>query len=284
MQQDKVTLVLGGHGKTGRRVAERLTKTGVAIRIGSRSSDPPFDWEKQNTWPPALQGVKSAYVTYYPDLAFPGAVENVRTFAKLAVDSGVRRLVLLSGRGEEGALLGEQAIKESRADWTIVRASWFNQNFSEGHLLEAVLSGEVAFPARNIAEPFVDAEDIADVVTAALVEKRHIGQVYEVTGPRLLTFTEAVAEIAKATGRQIQYAPISAEQYGSALVEHGLPADFVTPLVKLFTTVLDGRNARLAEGVQRALGRAPRDFADYALDAAANGVWTASRAKLRMAG
>ena len=284
MLQDKVTLVVGGNGKTGRRVAERLTQTGVPIRIGSRSGHPQFDWENQNTWPLALQGVESAYITYYPDVAFPGAVKNVRTFAKLAVDSGVRRLVLLSGRGEEGALLGEQAVKESDADWTIVRASWFNQNFSEGHLLEPVLSGEVAFPAGNIAEPFVDAEDIADVVTAALSEKRHVGQIYEVTGPRLLTFTEAVEEIVKATGRQIRYEPISAEQYGSALLGYGLPADFVTPLVKLFTTVLDGRNARLAEGVQRALGRAPIDFADYARDAAASGVWTASRTRLRMAG
>lgn len=283
MQQDKVTLVLGGNGKTGRRVAERLTKTGLPIRIGSRSGHPPFDWEKQNTWQLALQGVQSAYVTYYPDLAFPGALENVRTFAKLAVDSGVCRLILLSGRGEERALLSEQAIKESGADWTIVRASWFNQNFSEGYLLEPVLSGRVAFPAGNTAEPFVDAEDIADVVAAALVEKRHIGQIYEVTGPRLLTFTEAVAEIAKATGREIRYVPISAEQYRSALVEYGLPADFVRSLVKLFASVLDGRNARLAEGVQRALGRAPRDFADYARDAAAGGVWAAGT-QLHMAG
>jgi uncharacterized protein YbjT (DUF2867 family) len=284
MQKNKATLVLGGTGKTGRKVVERLAKIGMPVRIGSRSGQPPFDWENQNTWRPALQNIESAYVTYYPDLAFPGAIEAVGAFAKLAVESGVARLVLLSGRGEEGALLSEQAIQESGADWTIVRASWFDQNFSEGHLLEPVLSGEVAFPAGNVAEPFVDAEDIADVATAALIEERHRGQLYEVTGPRLLTFSEAVAEIAATTGRELRYMPVSPEQYASALLEYGLPTNFVTPLVKLVTTVLDGRNARLAEGVQRAVGQAPRDFAAYARDAAASGVWTSSRTQLRTAG
>jgi len=213
------------------------------------------------------------YVTYYPDLAFPGAADKVRSFAKLAVKNGVRRLVLLSGRGEPGARLGEQAVQESGAEWTIVRASWFCQNFSEGYLVDGVLSGEVPFPAGNVAEPFIDADDIADIVAAALTEDRHVGKLYEVTGPRLLTFAEAVAEIAKATGREIRYAPVSADQYASALLEYGLPSDFVTPLVELFTAVLDGRNSRVMDGVQRALGRPARDFADFARDAAASGVW-----------
>jgi uncharacterized protein YbjT (DUF2867 family) len=184
--------------------------------------------------------------------------------------------VLLSGRGEDGALLGEQAVRDSGAEWTIVRASWFCQNFSESYLLEPVLSGEVAFPAGDVAEPFIDVEDIADVAAAALTDDKHAGQLYEVTGPRLLTFAEAVGEIAKATGRDIRYVPVSPEQYASALLEHGVPPDFVTPLVQLFTTVLDGRNAQLTDGVRRALGREPRDFADYARDVAASGVWTAA--------
>lgn len=273
MQKNRATLVLGGTGKTGRRVAERLTKRGLPVRIGSRSGQPPFDWENRDTWLPALQNVESVYVTYYPDLAFPGAAATVRSFAEVAAESGVRRLVLLSGRGEDGALLSEQAVRESGAEWTIVRASWFCQNFSEDYLLEPVLGGEVAFPAGHVAEPFIDADDIADVAAAALTDDGHAGQLYEVTGPRLLTFAEAVLEIAKATGREIRYVPVSPEQYASALLEQGLPPDFVTPLIELITTVLDGRNARLADGVQRALGRPPRDFADYARDAAASGVW-----------
>jgi uncharacterized protein YbjT (DUF2867 family) len=213
------------------------------------------------------------YITYQPDLAFPGAAERVRALADLAVERGARRLVLLSGRNEEGALRGEQAVRDAGAEWALVRSSFFDQNFSESFLAEPVLSGELAFPAGDVAEPFIDAEDIADVVVAALIDDRHVGQLYEVTGPRLMTFADAVGEIAEATGRDVTYVPISPEQFASALTEEGLPADQVSAYTELFATVLDGRSAYLSDGVQRALGRQPRDFRDFAREAAAAGVW-----------
>ncbi len=268
-----LTLVLGGTGKTGRRVAERLRARRVPVRIGSRSADPPFDWEDPQTWAPALAGVARAYVTYYPDIALPGAAERVRAFAELAVKSGARRLVLLSGRGEEGALRGEQALRASGADWTILRCSWFAQNFSEGAFLDQVLASEVALPAGSVREPFVDADDIADAAVAALTEDGHVGQLYELTGPRLMTFAEAVAEIAKALGREIPYTQVSIEEYKALLAEYRVPADIVWLIAYLFTEVLDGRNACLTDGVQRALGRKPRDFSEYAAAAAAAGAW-----------
>jgi uncharacterized protein YbjT (DUF2867 family) len=268
-----LTLLVGGTGKTGRRVAERLQARGLPVRIGSRSAAPPFDWEDPETWAAALRGVAAAYVTYYPDLAVPGAADQVSAFAELAVKSGARRLVLLSGRGEDGALLGEQAVRASGAEWTILRCSWFSQNFSEGAFLEQVLSGEVALPAGSVREPFLDADDIPDAAVAALTEDRHAGQVYELTGPRLMTFTEAVAEIAKATGREIGYAQLSMEQYKTLMAEYQVPPEFVWLANYLFTEVLDGRNSRLTDGVQRALGRKPRDFSEYARAAAAAGAW-----------
>ena len=267
------TLVIGGTGKTGRRVVERLSARGLSTRIGSRAGEPPFDWEDRTTWAPALRDVESAYVSYYPDLAIAGAADTVRSFAELAVENRVRQLVLLSGRGEEEAQRSEQAVRDSGAEWTVVRSSWFSQNFSESFFLEPVLGGEVALPAGNVVEPFTDADDIADIAVAALTEDGHAGQLYEVTGPRLLTFAEAVEEIAKATGREVRYVPVSIEQYASALAEHDVPDDLVQLLTYLFTEVLDGRNAHLTDGVQRALGREPRDFADYAREAAATGVW-----------
>ncbi|MGQ0778156.1 MAG: NmrA family NAD(P)-binding protein [Pseudonocardiales bacterium] len=263
------TLVLGGTGKTGRRVAERLTARGLPVRIGSRAGEPPFDWENRATWAPVLQGVGAAYISYFPDLAFPGAIETISTFAKLAVHHGVQRLVLLSGRGEEEARACEQEVQNSGAQWTIVRSSWFNQNFSESFFMEPVLSGELALPAGDATEPFVDADDIADVAVAALTDGRHADQVYELSGPRLLTFADIAAEISKATNRDVRYVPITAEQYMAVLQENDLPIEFV----ELFTKVLDGRNAYLTDGVQRALGREPRDFSDYARDTAATGVW-----------
>jgi len=272
-----LTLVLGATGKTGRRVAERLKARGLPIRLGSRSGNPPFDWEDRNSWPAALRGVSAAYVTYYPDISIAGAADAVGTFAKMAVASGVRRLVLLSGRGEEGALLSERAVQESGAEWTILRSTWFSQNFSEGFFLDQMLSGEVTLPVGNVQEPFVDADDLADIAVAALTDDQHCGQVYELTGPRLLTFPEAIRAIADAVGRDIRYVQLSPAQYESMLVEQHVPAEIASLLRYLFTEVLDGRNAHLTDGVERALGRRPRDFADFVKEAARSGVWGVAR-------
>ena len=268
----KKTLVLGGTGKTGRRVVERLAARAVPTQVGSRSGRPPFDWADRSTWAPVLEGVGSAYLSYYPDLAVPGATDTVGSFAELAVRSGVRRLVLLAGRGEPEAEEAEDAVRASGAELTIARSTWLAQNFSEDYIAEEVRSGEVALPARDVPEPFVDADDIADVAVAALTDDRHIGEVYELTGPRLLTFAEAVGEISEAAGREIRYVPVSIDDFAAAAYRD-LPGEFIELLTYLFGEVLDGRNAHLADGVQRALSREPRDFRDYARDAAATGVW-----------
>lgn len=275
MTIDNTVLVLGGTGKTGRRVVERLTKRDVPVRVGSRSGTPPFDWENSPTWASVLQDVGAVYITYQPDLGAPGAAEAVSAFAELAVESGVRRAVLLSGRNGGEAQRSEQVFQDSGLEWTIVRAGWFDQNFSEGFLLGPVLGGEVALPVGDVREPFIDADDIADVVVAVLTEEGHAGQVYELTGPRLLTFAEAVAEIAIASGRDVRFVQLSVEQYNSGLKAAQVPDTVVRLLNYLFTTVLDGRNAYLTDGVQRVLGRKPRDFAEYARATAATGVWTA---------
>lgn len=273
-------LVLGGTGKTGRRVAARMAARGLAVRIGSRAAEPSFDWEQPATWREALHGVDAAYVAYHPDLAAPGAADAIQSLTALAAASGVRRLVLLSGRGEPEAERCEQIVRDSGLEWTLVRASWFAHNFSESYLREAVLAGEVALPVGAVGEPFVDVDDIADVAAAALTEAGHAGQLYEVTGPRLWTFAEAVAEISRATRRSIRFVQVPPEAYAAALRDAQLPEPMVALITYLFAEVLDGRNASVADGVTRALGRPPRDFADYARDAAASGVWNpASRAR-----
>jgi uncharacterized protein YbjT (DUF2867 family) len=268
-------LVLGATGKTGRRVVKRLQARGVDVRAGSRSSQPPFDWEDAATWASALEGVSAVYVAYFPDLAVPGAPEAVGALAEQAKRSGVQRVVLLSGRGEEEAQRSEQVVAAAGIDWTVVRCSWFNQNFSEGYMLDPILGGELALPAGDMPEPFVDAEDIADVAVAALTEDGHTGEIYELTGPRLLTFAEAVAEIGRATGRELRYVQVSMDEYAAAAAEQDIPDDVAWLIRYLFSEVLDGRNANLADGVQRALGREPRDFADFAREAATTGAFDA---------
>jgi uncharacterized protein YbjT (DUF2867 family) len=266
-------LVVGGTGKTGRRVLSMLAAQGITARSASRNGDVRFDWTDESTWAAALDGVTSAYVTFSPDLAVPGADVTIEAFTALAVKSGVQRLVLLSGRGEEGARRCEEIVQAAGIEWTIVRAGWFQQNFSEDFLRESVLAGEIVLPAGHVAEPFIDVDDIAEIVVAALLEDRHVGELYEVTGPRLLTFADIATELTEALGRQVSYIPVTTEEFISGATEAGIPRDTVEMLAHLFTEVLDGRNAYLTNGVERALGRPARDFADYARAVAATGAW-----------
>jgi uncharacterized protein YbjT (DUF2867 family) len=270
----KPILILGGTGKTGRRLAERLTAKGIAVRIGSRNGKPTFDWQDRETWDAALEGISAVYISYYPDIAVPGAAETVEALARLAVKRGIKRLVLLSGRGETEAQRAEEMVKASGADWTILRCSWFSQNFSEGFLIESILEGEVALPVGAVGEPFVDADDIADVAETVLTEPGHVGQLYELTGPRLLSFAQAAAEIGESVGRDIRYRQISHAEFTETMAMHDLPPEFAWLLNELFTEVLDGRNQMLTDGVQRALGRPPKDFSAYATETAASGIWS----------
>ncbi|MEV6397992.1 NAD(P)H-binding protein [Streptomyces sp. NPDC051907] len=271
--KQNTVLVTAATGKTGRRVAERLTALGATVRAGSRKGDVRFDWEDQSTWAAALNGADAAYIAYYPDLAAPGGAEAMQAFGRIAKENGVRRVVLLSGRGEPDALVAEGELRSSGLDLTVVRASFFAQNFNEGAMYEAVLGGEIPFPAGQTAEPFIHADDLADVVVAALTEDGHAGVVHELTGPRLLTFEEAAAEISRATGRQVRYLPVSADEYAEMLQHYGFPGPESEWLAGLFAMLLDGHNAHVTDGVYKVLGRAPKDFADFAREAAESGAW-----------
>ncbi len=273
--QDHPIVVIGATGKTGSRVATRLEARGRVVRRGARRSATPFDWEAPETWAPALNGARAAYVTYFPDLAFPGAVEKLASLVETAKDAGVEHLVLLSGRGEHHARLGEEVVRKSGVDFTLVRAAWFAQNFSEGYLRDPILAGVLPMPGGDIAEPIIDIEDIADVVAAALTEEGHRGKLYEVTGPRLMTFADMAGELSAALDQPIRHVPISFDDFHANIAASG--GDFVADV---FTAIaretLDGRNAHLADGVQRALGRPPRDFADFAGAAARSGAWASA--------
>jgi len=267
-------LVIGGTGKTGRKVAERLTKLDQIVRIGSRSGSPAFNWEDSSTWSAALKGMDKIYITFQPDLAVPGALEAIEGLTKEAKKSGIKKLVLLSGKGEREAELCEQVVINSGIDYTIVRASWFNQNFSESFFLDPIMSGHVALPQANVKVPYVDTDDIADVVVAALLNEQHNGQLYELTGPRQLTFEEVISEISIATGRDIVFTPISLSAYTKMLEQFGVPADYVWLINYLFTEVLDNeQNSEITNDIEKVLGRKPKDFSEYVQEVAAAGVW-----------
>ncbi|MFF1451391.1 NAD(P)H-binding protein [Streptomyces sp. NPDC058274] len=270
--RDMTVLVTGASGRTGSRVAQAARAAGLTVRAASRAHG--FDWDDRTTWADALRGADAAYLVYPSDVGAPSAADAVGALAREAVALGVRRLVLLSSRGEERARPAEEALRASGADWTIVRAAWFAQNFSEGPLVEGLRHGELVFPAGEVEEPFIDVRDIADVVVAALTAgDRYVGQELAVSGSRLLSFRTAVAEIAEATGNKLTYTPVTARQYGSTLAGFGVPPEETEFLVELFESLLDGRNAYLSHGVQQILGREPREFSDFVRETAEAGVW-----------
>lgn len=273
MKTNKI-LVIGGNGKTGRRVVQLLEKKeNISVRIGSRSAVLPFDWEKPETWSFVLQDIDSVYITFQPDLAIPSAPETIQNFTLLATKLGVEKMVLLSGRGEKEAQVCEEIVKATAQKWTIVRASWFNQNFSESIFLEPILAGFTALPKADVLEPFTDADDIAEVVVKALLEEKHNKQTYELTGPRLLSFKQAVAEIAKITQREIIFQSITIAEYVNMLREYQVPEEEIWLVNYLFTEVLDGRNSNITNDVEKVLGRKATDFTTYVQKTAQTGIW-----------
>lgn len=267
-------LIIGGTGKTGRKVVSNLKEQGYNVQIGSRNSKPSFHWEDPSNWSDMLVGIDRMYIVFYPDLAVPGAYEAIERLTDVAKTVGVQKAVLLSGKGEKEAERCEQLVSNSGMDYTLVRASWFNQNFSESFFAGPVISGKVALPMPHARIPFVDTDDIADVVTAALTDDRHNGQTYEVTGPRTLTFAEAVQEIAKAIGRPINFQAITLDKYTEGMKKAGLPADYIWLFEYLFREVLGNpKNQVVSHDVERVLGRKAKDFSEFAKSSAESGVW-----------
>lgn len=273
-------LVTGATGKSGRRVVGQLRARGLPVRAAARGGEHIFDWTDSGTWDAALEGVRAAYIVQLD------GTKLVRPFVERAVRHGVRRIVLASGRGIdnpdyakdsggvlEGILASEAAVRESGLEWTISRPGWFAQNFSEGFFADAVRAGELRLPAGDGAASFVDAEDIAAVVVAALTEDQHAGRIYELSGPRAVTPTEAVATISEASGRAVRYVPLSVEGYVAELVRQGLsPAD-AEAFADVIQPLREGTDAYVSDGVQRALGRPPRSFAEFAKSTAEAGGW-----------
>lgn len=271
-------LVTGGTGMTGRRVTRLLTERGVDHRVGSRSGHaesgtPPFDWHSPDTWDAVLAGADAVYLCYHPDLALPGAAETVTAFAARATEHGVGRMALLSGRGEPEAQRAEEQVRMVFPGLTVLRCAFFAQNFSEHFFVPAVLSGALALPVADGPEPFVDLDDVAEVAALALTEDGHAGEVYEMTGPRALTFAEVGEVLGAAMGRPVEYRRVGVEEFVAASAAQGIPEEVAQGLAALFGEVLDGRNTATTGGVERALGRPARSFEGYVADAAKADAW-----------
>jgi len=266
-------LIIGKNGKTGSRVNQRLQDLGYRTRAVSRSTAIAFDWGNPETWQSAIKGTRIAYVTYHPDLALQQAEDRIKRFVKVARENGLEHIVLLSGRGEDGAQRAENVLKESGISWNIVRCSWFNQNFSESFMLQGILAGELVLPEADTLEPFIDVDDIADVVVAILTESGYKNRLYELTGPHALNFAQCVSEISQAIGRPVKYTTVPVDDYIQALREQGESEDMQWLIHLLFSVVFDGRNSNVMSGVEEVLNRAPTDFKTYVQKTVKSDVW-----------
>ena len=261
-------LVIGGNGKNGRRVVEKLRDQQHRVistnrfKEGLRENERYFDWNDKNTYAPALKDMSKVYIVH-PDTSMPEAQGQFKELLAKLIEEGVSKVVLLSGRGQESVEKCEGMLRNSPLKWTIVRSAWFNQNFSEGHFLYGIKSGVLPFMAGTVKEPFVDLDDLTDVVVAALIHEIHNGKIYEVTGQELLSFEEAVMMIAAHLGRGIRYELNDKYDYLKLLLNAGLPKAVAGHMVQAFGEILDGRNENIGDGVQKVLGRKPKKFIDF---------------------
>jgi uncharacterized protein YbjT (DUF2867 family) len=231
-------LVLGGTGKTGRRTTRRLVEAGLTARPGARTPAAPapgtspvrFDWDDRSSWGPALDGVEGAYLV--PPAFRTDHAPLLGELAGQAADLGVSRLVLLSARGvdqgpDNPLRAAEQAVRAAagdRAAVTVLRPSWFMQNFTEAFFAPGVAEGQLVSPTGDGAEPFIDAEDIAAVAVAALTEAGHGGRDYDLSGPAALTMAEAAEVLSSRLGHRVEHVDPPLEQWTAGAVQNGLPA------------------------------------------------------------
>lgn len=261
-------LVIGASGKTGSRVIDRLKDIlpETKIKAASRHSQVKFDWQVRETWFPALRGISHIYLTYYPDLAIPASVDDIQAFCDLAIKRNVKHITMLSGRGEPAAQQCEDILMSSGLNWNVVRASWFNQNFSDGFFKAFIEAGTIALPVEHVTEPFVDLDDVADVVAKTIVDASLQNQLIEVTGPELLSFKDISESFSALLGRDVHFQTVTQIEFDTMMREAHAPEDVIQLLGFLFTEVLDGRNQYLADGIQRVLGRPAKNFSAYIAD------------------
>lgn len=262
---ERAVLVVGGTGSTGRRVCAALAGAGCAVRSVSRSARVRFDWSDPSTWDQAVDGAGAAYVMA------PDGVEVDPAFVERAVELGVERVVLLSSdgveeMGDERLLAAEEVVRSLVPSWTVLRPDWFDQNFDEGVLLDQVRGGAVVVPVEGVRQAFVHAGDIAAVAAAALTRDGFGGRTLRVTGPRALSFAEAVALVSEQAGFGVRFEG-AAKDFVRVLSQAGVPGGEIDRMLASFAALVERGDAVPSGVVEEVTGRPAVDFADFVVEA-----------------
>ncbi len=267
-------LVTGGTGNTGRRIAARLAELGLAVRTASRaaaSNDDHvrFDWGDPATHAAALAGVTRAYLVAPALVDDPAAL--MLPFIARALESGVRRLVLLSSSAipDDAPGLGavERAMRSSAPEWAVLKPSWFMQNFldrAHSHGATLLRDGVIVTSTGAGRVGFVDALDIAEVGVRALADERSHDASHVITGPEALSYTDVAAILARVMDRPIRHVNVADDEARGRLVASGMPERYAQLLVALDAAIRDGAEDRITATVERITGRPPRGFETFA--------------------
>ena len=262
-------LLTSGFGKTGRAIAERLSVQGLGFCAASRTTPTKFDWKDKATWPTALKGKKSVYLCFAPDIVLPGSRQCISDFIKTAEQYDCEKLVLLSCRGVEEAEACETIVHQSNLETTVVRSSWFFQNFLEDDFARMITEGALTLPSADIEEPYIDVEDVADVIVKVLTEAGHTGKTYEITGSQSLSFRQMAKEMSDAFGRTIQLCDTPHRKFVFDLAGSSAPSEVIWLFDFLFDYILDGRNSRPTNRFFGLMGRHPRSIQEFLASVAA---------------
>jgi uncharacterized protein YbjT (DUF2867 family) len=262
-------LVLGGTGTTGRRVVAGLRERGVPARIATRKPGEPgqvrFDWADRATHLAALRDVSAVYLLAPIGEAEPARL--VEPFLADALAAGVRRVVLLSSSAvaEDSPGLGElQRLVRAAPEWTVLKPSWFMQNFTGEHLVaQGVRDGEIVTATGDARVAFVDAGDIAAVAVRALTDPEPHNTEPVLTGPGAVSYAEAASIIAAHTGRPVRHRAVSTAEFAASLTASGIPAGFSLVLAALDEGIRRGAEDRVTPAVEEVTGRPARSFETF---------------------
>jgi uncharacterized protein YbjT (DUF2867 family) len=273
---DGDVLVLGGTGKTARRLVPLLRERGVRARPASRHPQGDgavrFDWDDRATWDPALEGADRVYLV--PPALDPAPDRQMIPFLERAAAAGVRRAVLLSALGvEQGPEVGQRAVElalpGSIPDSVILRPTWFMENLSEGLFAPPIVAADtIALPGGEAPYALVAAGDIAAVAAAALTEDGHAGAAYPITGPEALTHAEVAEQVGAARGRPVRYVDADPDDFRAQLEAGGVHPGYVALLTRLFEAGRAGAASAVHGTVERVTGRPATSFAEFAKEAA----------------
>ena len=268
-------VVTGATGNVGLPLTRALAEAGQPVTAVSRHAAAApdggrhvaADLAEPASLEPALAGAKALFLLLSGDLHAAGA--NPADIIGQAAASGVRRVVLLSSQGVATRPFGptrialralEDVLRESGLDWAILRPGGFASNalwWAESIRARRV----VAAPFGDIGVPIIDPVDIAEVAAACLLDDRHTGGVYELTGPEVITPRQQTQAIAAALGSPVRFHDLTRDE-AKAAMSQSMPAELAEDTLTILGSPSPAE-LRVSPDVRQVLGRAPRPFADW---------------------